>query len=218
VMTTASVKRAVACLSLWTAALAGLSACSQQDSTSRAGGATSTPTQSVSPTTHPSPDGTRSADPSRSPLAPATVAPVIRDGVRPHPSISARPQPFDRPVTYPDGVRFAVTGIDQGRVTGQGPGVVAGPKTTFHLRFTNGSGRAISLDQVVPTAEFGSPARLARPVYDDRTQDFGTTVKPGATASATYAFSIPQAELSHVVIHLDFDGRHVAATFRGSAS
>ncbi len=208
----------MACLGLWTAALAGLSACSQQGSTSTAGASTSTPTRSVSPTASPHSGGTRSADPSKSPLAPATVTPVIRDGARPHPTISADPEPFDRPVTYPDGVRFAVTGIDQGRVTGQGPGVVAGPKTTFHLRFTNGSDRAISLDQVVPTAEFGSPARLARPVYDDRTQDFGTTVKPGATATATYAFSIPQDELSHVTIHLDFDGRHVAATFRGSAA
>jgi len=217
-MTTASMKRAVACLILWTAALVGLSACSQQDSTSTAGAATSTPTQSTSPTTHPHSPGTRAAEPSESPLAPSTVKPVIRDGARPHPSISADPEPFDRPVTYPDGVRLAVTGIDQGRVSGQGPGVLAGPKTTFHLRFTNGSGRAISLDQVVPTAEFGSPARLARPVYDDRTQDFGTTVRPGATATATYAFSIPEADLSHVVIHLDFDGRHVAATFRGSAT
>jgi hypothetical protein len=216
-MTTASVKRAVACLSVWTAALAGLSACSQQDSTSTAGTSTSSPTQSVSPTA-PHSDATHGAAPSRSPLAPASVEPVIRDGVRPHPSISADPEPFDRPVTYPDGVTFAVTGIHQGRVAGQGPGVVAGPKTTFHLRFTNGSSRAISLDQVVPTAEFGSPARLARPVYDDRTQDFGTTVKPGATTTATYAFSIPKDQLSHVVIHLDFDGRHVAATFRGSAS
>jgi hypothetical protein len=217
-MTTASARRALACLSLSAVALVGLSACSQQDSSSTAGAPTSSPTTSVSPTKPPPTKGTHVAGPSESPLAPSTVEPVIRDGVRPHPSISAKPQPFDRPVTYPDGVELAVTGIHQGRVTGQGPGVVAGPKTTFDLRFTNGSNRAISLDQVVPTAEFGSPARLARPVYDDRTQDFGTTVKPGATATATYAFSIPQDELSHVVIHLDFDGRHVAATFRGSAS
>jgi hypothetical protein len=220
-MTTASARRALACLSLSAVALtalAGLSACSQQDSSSTAGSPTSSPTTSVSPTKTPPTKGTHGAGPSESPPAPASVKPVIRDGVRPHPSISAKPQPFDRPVTYPDGVKLAVTGIHQGRVTGQGPGVVAGPKTTFDLRFTNGSNQAISLDQVVPTAEFGSPARLARPVYDDRTQDFATTVKPGATATATYAFSIPKDELSHVVIHLDFDGRHVAATFRGSAS
>ena len=217
-MTTASAKRALACLGLSAVALVCLSACSQQDSSATAGAPTSTPTQSVSPTASPHTKGTHGSGPSESPLAPPSVKPVIRDGVRPHPSISAKPQPFDRPVTYPDGVKLAVTGIHQGRVSGQGPGVVAGPKTTFDLRFTNGSDRAISLDQVVPTAEFGSPSRLARPVYDDRTQDFGTTVKPGATATATYAFSIPKDELSHVVIHLDFDGRHVAATFRGSAS
>jgi hypothetical protein len=138
--------------------------------------------------------------------------------VRPHPSISAAPQPFDTPVTYTDGVKFTVLSIKQGRVTDQGPGVITGPVTTFRLRFTNGSDKAISLDQVVPSATFGKPPRTADPVYDDNTQDFATTVRPGKSVKATYAFSIPVSELSHVTINLDFDGRHYAATFRGSVS
>jgi len=219
-MDTGSARRAAACLGLGAIVVGTLSACSQQDSSGAAASPTSGPTSagSSSPDADPTSQGTAAQRPSVSPLAPATVKPVIRNGVRPHPSISARPAPFDQSVVYPDGVELAVTGIHQGRVTGQGPGVVKGPKTTFDLRFTNGSTRAISLDQVVPTAEFGTPARVAAPVYDARTQDFGTTVAPGRSATARYAFSIPPSQLGDVTIHLDFDGRHYAASFQGSAA
>jgi hypothetical protein len=179
--------------------------------------ATSSPSSdNPQPTSHHT-KKTQPAKPSQAPLAPRTIAPVVRNGVRPHPSISAAPQPFTHVVHYPDGVRLKVTAIHQGRVSGQGPGVVQGPRTTFDLLFSNGSKRAVNLDQVVPTAEFGSPARIASPVYDDQTQDFGTTVRPGHSEKAVYAFSIPVADLNDVTIHLDFDGRHYAATFHGSA-
>lgn len=217
-----STKRAAAALSVGIGALVAVSACSQQHSATAApptSSRTSSPSSSPSssPGDHQSPhSGSAGSDPSQSPLAPSTIKPAIRDGVRPHPSISAAPASFDRSVTYPDGVKLTVTGVHQGRVSGRGPGVVSGPQTTFHLRFANGSNQKISLDQVVPTAEFGRPAHIASPVYDDHTQDFGTTVRPAQTATATYAFSIPLSELSNVTIHLDFDGRHYAATFHGS--
>ena len=219
-MDTGAAKRAVACLGVWAAVLATVSACSQQDSSTAASSTSSTPTRSGSPSPGDDPSSRTTVDPtpSTSPLAPSTIKPVVRNGVRPHPSISASPAPFDQSVVYPDGVKLTVTDIHQGRVTGQGPGVVKGPKTTFDLRFTNGSDEAVSLDQVVPTATFGKPARLAAPVYDARTQDFGTTVRPGGSATATYAFSIPASELGDVTIHLDFDGRHYAASFHGDAS
>ena len=197
---------------------ATVSACSHQDSGTATSPATSAATQSTDPSTPDQPSSGAGVKVSPSPPAPAIIRPVVRNGVRPHPSISAAPAPFGHPVVYPDGVRLKVTGIHQGHVTGQGPGVVAGPMTTFDLAFTNGSTKPVSLDHVVPTASFGSPARIASPVYDDRTQDFGATVAPGHKATATYAFSIPVDQLSDVTIHLDFDGRHYAATFHGSVS
>ena len=182
---------------------------------------TSGPTSSTSPAGHetePAHPKTTPTKPPESPLASPTVEPVVRNGVRPHPSISAAPAPFGHPVVYPDGVRLAVTGIHQGQVTGQGPGVVAGAEDDVRPRFTNGSTKPVSAGPGRATASFGSPARIASPVYDARTQDFGATVAPGHKATATYAFSIPVDQLSDVTIHLDFDGRHYAATFHGSVS
>lgn len=202
------------------AVLATMGACSQSTSEPGAVKAPSsgpTSSQSTSDPSSPSHSGPTSKPP-KSPPAPGTVKPVPRDGHRPHPSISAAPQPFDQPVTYSDGVRLTVTAIHQGRVSGQGVGIVEGPRTTFDLRFSNGSKRAINLNQVVPTVEFGKPARIAQPVYDDKTQDFAGVVRPGGHTTATYAFSIPVGQLDDVTVHLDFDGRHLAAVFQGAAT
>jgi hypothetical protein len=153
----------------------------------------------------------------KSPLAPPTIKQVSRDGSPVHPTIKAPPATFTSPVKYPDGLTFEVTAIHQGRVTGHGRGVIVGPKTSFDLRFVNGSSKPVDLTAVVPTTEFGSPARTARPVDDDHTRDFGVVVAPGHQATATYAFSIPVSELGDVTVYLDFDGQHYAATFHGAA-
>jgi hypothetical protein len=192
-----------------------LSGCSHDSS--------STPS-SGSPTSHatgqpnhkPKHHKTKPGKVTKSPLAPPKIKQVSRDGKPADPTISAPPAPFSKPVKYPDGLVFAVTSIHQGKVAGHGRGVITGPQTTFDLSFTNGSSKPIDLTSVVPTAEFGSPARIARPVDGAHTRDFGVVVAPGHKATAVYAFSIPTSHLSDVTVYLDFDGHHFAATFHGS--
>jgi hypothetical protein len=193
-----------------------LSGCSNSSSSTPSSGApTSSPTsQTTHKTKH---HKTKPKKVTKSPLAPPKIKPVARNGSPAHPTISAPPAPFTKPVKYPDGATFAVTAIHQGKVAGHGRGVITGPQTTFDLKFTNGSSKPIDLTQVVPTAEFGSPARVARPVDGAHTRDFGVVVAPGHAATAVYAFSIPVDQLSDVTVYLDFDGRHFAATFHGSA-
>lgn len=171
------------------------------------------------PTTHHKHHKKHNQSPSgaKSPKAPKTISQVSRNGKPANPTVSAPPATFHSTVKYPDGLTFQVTGIHQGKVTGQGRGVIKGPKTTFDLRFVNGSGKSVDLTEVVPTAVFGSPVRIARPVDDSHTRDFGVVVAPGKSATATYAFSIPTDELSDVTMYFDFDGHHYPATFRGSA-
>ena len=144
--------------------------------------------------------------------------PVRRNGKTPAPTISAPPAPFTKPVRYVDGTTLQVTSITQSTVSGQGPGVFPGqPITTFGLRLTNGGKKAIGLNQVVVTATYGNPKRVASPVYDVAAHDFGGTAVPGASVNATYAFSIPTANLGGVVMFVDFDAVHVSATFAGAA-
>lgn len=187
------------------------------DSAAKAGASTAATKQPAPPKEPVETPKTKLPRPS-DPLAPNTMAPVIRGGTRPHPALTARPEPFAKPVTYPDGLQLRVTGITQGMVTAQGPGSFPGqPTTTFSVTLTNRSKKPVTLNQVVATATYGMPARLARPVYDAASQDFGGTVRPGASARAVYAFSIPSGDLGRVTVIVDFDGTHTAATFRGAA-
>ena len=209
-------KRPVAealCVLLLAGVLGGCSSGSAGSSGSRAqGSGVATPSSTAQ---QPTPTGTaaRPADPVLK-----TYKPVLREGRRPQPSLSADPEPFDRAIRYPDGLRLAVTSISQGTVTGQGPGVFAGePTTEIGLRMTNRSDRAVRLDQVVVTLVYGAGRRTSRPVYDDRARDFSGVLRPSRSALATYLFSVPRDQLDDVAMFVDFDGQHTVARFRGSA-
>ncbi len=152
------------------------------------------------------------------PLAPARIAPVKRPGPDISHRLAARRVGFAHTLSYPDGVKIAVLDIRQAKVTGQGPGVLSGPMTSLRLQLVNDSMTTLDLDHVVVTTVYGRPARIARPVYTDGTQDLTGLVKPGGRTTATYAFSVPTSDLTHVTVHIDFDSRHAAGVFSGSTA
>ena len=141
---------------------------------------------------------------------------VKRPGEKERHPLKASTADFGNTVAYSDGVRLSVQSIRQSNVAGQGPGVISGPMTSLRLRLNNRGKTSIALDQVVVTAVYGKPARIARPVYSDNTQDFSGSVKPGGRAGATYAFSVPRAELVDLTVYIDFDSHHAAGVFSGS--
>jgi hypothetical protein len=71
------------------------------------------------------------------------------------------------------------------------------------------------MNQVVVTVTYGTANLQAQPVYDGPVNDFSGTVQPGKATDATYAFRIPTDQLDRVVMRVDFDGLHAAATFSG---
>ena len=178
-----------------------------------------TPTGSATSGSGPTPSGTvsRPADP----VAPADPSPVQRAGVVPTPTISARSGGFTTttPVAYLDGVELVVTAVKHSVESGQGPGMFPGRALTeLSLTLTNTSAKPIDVNQVVVTTTYGSPARTASPVYNDpAAKDFAGFVAPKSSATSTYVFSIPTADLHKVTTVVDFDGIHVASRFMGSA-
>lgn len=153
------------------------------------------------------------------PAAPPSPAPVARDGKAAGPRVQAATGGLSatKPVSYPDGVSVTVDRIRRGAEAGDGPGEFRGRQyTALALSLTNGSAAAIDLNQVVVTASYGTPARIAAPVYDDDAVDFSGTVPAGGTATATYLFAIPPQGTAQVAVSVDFDGDHVAAGFSGA--
>jgi hypothetical protein len=162
--------------------------------------------------------GAKAAAPA-DPVEPATYRPVVRKGKPPNPSVrGGRGRFLTAPVTYPDGVSVTVTRTRSSAERGQGPGTFPGrPNTVMAITVTNRSAQALDLNQVVVTTQYGSPARVASPVYEaSGLDDFAGKVPPGESASATYAFAIPAGQGGRVLTRVDFDGAHHAATFEGA--
>jgi hypothetical protein len=155
------------------------------------------------------------------PEAPSTYRPVTRNGKKPNPTIKAGSGGLSEAavVKYSDGVWLRVDRVRHGVERVQGPGAFPGrAHTAITLSLHNRSARTVDLTQVVVTATYGSPARMAPAVYEDSAaRDFGTRVRPGGSASGTYVFALPPDQLGKVGITVDFDGVHVAAKFAGSA-
>lgn len=153
-------------------------------------------------------------------LAPPGDVPVIRDGKKPSPSIHPRAGGFSptAPARYPDGVSLTVDQVKHGVETDVGPGAFPGRHyTAMSLSLRNRSMHPINVNQVVVTASYGSPARIASPVYEGgAARDFAGTVQPGGSASATYVFAIPPGGGKRVVVVVDFDSTHVSARFTGT--
>ncbi len=148
-----------------------------------------------------------------------SVPKVKRAGPAVTPSITAPPAKFSAPVTYPDGVRLEIVKTARAAETGHGPGVMAGREyVRFELKLTNGSAKAISLNEVVLTTYYSASKQLAAPVYTEsaKTYDFSGTVKPGASATAFYAFAVPDSGLKKLTMVVDFDGIHTSATYTGA--
>ncbi len=122
-------------------------------------------------------------------------------------------------MSYPDGVVVKISRIAQSTESGSGPGVFPGrPNTTMSLQLKNGTSGPLDLTQVVVSARYGKPARLAPAVYNGPSaKDFAGTLAAGETASASYVFSVPPSSLNNVVVSVDFDAIHGSAVFKGAA-
>lgn len=207
-------------------------ACTSGTPKAGTGSGSGTTSPSVSPTSGATPTpkatakatatrGSSSTTPGSTPPnidTPASTAPVVRDGKTPSPAVSAPAAPFVKgtKAAYADGISVQIRQITQGVTTGSGPGVLAGrPKTTFVIVFTNNSRKPVDMNRVVVTVIYGPNHLQAAPVYDDSVNDFSGTVAPGRSTNATYSFTIPAASLNQVVMRVDFDGLHAAATFTG---
>lgn len=154
------------------------------------------------------------------PLAPVSYEPVLRKGRKPHPTLQAKAGGFAKsaPVQYSDGVSLTVNHIAHGVEKAKGPGQFPGrPTTAISMTVHNRSTQALDLNAVVVTTMYGSPARIAAPVYGDSSgSDFSGKLAAGGSASAMYVFAIPSGRGGRVVTMVDFDDVHLAARFTGS--
>ena len=100
------------------------------------------------------------------------------------------PVPFNKPVTYGNGVSVAVVKAERTKVSGQGPGEVAGDGIRFNLKVTNASGSEINLDNVAVNAFYGKAKTPASP-SPTSDQPFSGKLQQGASVDGSYVFMLP---------------------------
>lgn len=209
----------VAGLALAATSLSGCGGTGEASAASTGTSSTSSSAPTETPTETPSTETTPTTVAPPLPQPVKSVAKVKRAGQPNTPSISAPAAKFSAPVAYPDGITLKITKAEKGVETGHGPGVMAGRQyVRFTVTLTNGSAKAVNLNEVVVTTTYGASSQLAAPVYTQSagTADFFGTVKPGASATAKYAFAVPVKDLGRVAMVVDFDGLHTSATYTGA--
>lgn len=153
------------------------------------------------------------------PVAPASIAPVVRDGAAPQNRLKVGEQKSTDQAVYSDQVAVSITGMKSVTTSGHGPGVISGAhmlEVTVSVR--NGLSKPLNLSSVVVNARHGSPERSAQPSYNGSTTDLSGQVAPGATAKAVYGFLVPADAGDRIRVVVDLDNAHAPAVFRGRRS
>lgn len=157
----------------------------------------------------------------RDPDASTTYRPVKRSGKEGTATVKANRGGLAASVSakYSDGLRVKVKPQAARVEKARGPGTFSGRQyVTLAIAVTNGSRGVVDLNQVVVSVVYGSPpGQLAQPVYEEPTaRDFDGTLSPGRSATATYAFAVPNKHRGAVTVIVDMDDRHSPAEFVGA--
>ncbi|WP_426625430.1 hypothetical protein ACPPVW_05040 [Leifsonia sp. McL0607] len=106
-------------------------------------------------------------------------------------------------VKTPGGLTANVTSVEAYTATATRPGEVSGPAVKVTLKLVNDTGSDFPVSTATVNAYYGSASTPADPVQgDSASKPFTGTLKPGATATAVYVFTVPSADSGDVTLTL----------------
>jgi hypothetical protein len=107
-------------------------------------------------------------------------------------STTQPPRPISSAADFGGGVAARVTKFTHGKEIDTGKGIIAGvPVVTFTIAFSNGTAKAISVNNVQVDVTYGSAQTPAPQSNFAETTALTGSLGAGMTRSGTYAFSIP---------------------------
>jgi hypothetical protein len=175
------------------------------------GSTSATPTDTGSPTSAPS--STSSPDAAATTAA-SSADPGAGDDVR----ATSDPHPFDAPAEIASGVSATVGGMTAVTGVASGVGESGGPAVRFEVTITNDSDEAIDLQNVRTLVDFGPDASPASELTGGPDiVAFPASLKPGASATAAYVFTVPVESRSDMRVTVDYLASVPFALFVGAA-
>jgi len=166
------------------------------------------PTTDV-PTSSPSPSAsTTTSTPTPSPSAASPSSPADPTPSAPAPDVEPDPSnpagqivaPVDQPSTPSAGVTVALASIAAVQGSADEPGEVAGPAIKFVVSVTNQSADPLSLDRVVVNVDYGADSTPGGELNESGDVPLQGDLAPGADASGTYTFTVPEDQRGDVRI------------------
>lgn len=208
--------KTVIAASLVVASTAALAGCAGSEPTAVAPDTvTVTTTKTVTPDPGRGPTHTpRSSDPTQPSEAPTTT-----------PSASTSQSKLatfntSQRYRYEDGLEVSIPHAMLYRPSQYAAGTNPGDKAVkFTVEVTNDSGKVFDPSLLTVTASYGKKGEQADQIYGDKVgMGFTTSVPPGRTASADFAFSVPKSGLGNLIVEVSPDFSHDNALFEGKVT
>lgn len=159
--------------------------------------ATQLPRPSDTPVATPS-AGSTAAPSTAAPAKPGTGTLDARYG-----GVVASTAAVSQNVKTPGGLTANVTSVEAYTATATRPGEVSGPAVKVTLKLVNDTGSDFPVSTATVNAYYGSASTPASSVEgDSASKPFTGTLKPGATATAVYVFTVPAADSGDVTLTL----------------
>lgn len=170
----------------------------------------STPPQSLTATTSPSPGAEPSSGPTGTP-SPGSLEVVPAGEMR-----TRAPVSFDATATFGAGLSLRVTQLEDVAGVARGPGEIAGPAVRLTFALDNAGAEPVSLESVVIAVTYGAERTPAVTLSGPGEEPFGGTLEPGGTAEGRYVFALPVEARDRVQVVASYTGTAQAVSFEGS--
>ncbi len=137
------------------------------------------------------------------------------DGTIPFsPIVMSDPVGLDEPSDFGTGVTVRISAAEAAEVVSALPGELGGPSVILTLEFSNSSDSPIDLDQTTVDLSFGD-AVPGVPLTTSPSDPVGGVLEAGATTVGTYVFSVPEDELSRIVVTVKYSADAPTAVLIG---
>lgn len=159
------------------------------------------------------------ADPSATtPSGSGTEAPPVETGDADDLPVPLDPVPLDEPADFGDEVSASLVAVEGFQAEGRGVGEISGPALRVTVRLTNGTGAALSVDAVTVQMFFSADLTPAPEISDEQATVFRGSLESGASAEATYSFSIADEVRDDVSITVSYAPGSSIVVFNGPVS
>jgi hypothetical protein len=146
--------------------------------------------------------------------APTSVPSVVMADVPGAPE-KLTPVPLAGTGDYGNGVTVALADMRSVTAHGYGVGEISGPALAVTVRITNSSSAPVSLADTAVNLYRGAQGVRAARLSDGATAPFSGSLAAGASAEATYVFSVPQDQRDVVTVTVGTSASTGTAVFSG---